>query len=106
MIVRIWRTQVDPARVVEYEQFARERSLPMFRNQPGFLGVLFARSSGDCAVITLWKDCAAVESLKSSPTYRDAVAQIGAAGFLRGEASTDVYDMHGAEVTPALLLGA
>ncbi len=75
----------------------------MFRKQRGFLGVLFARSSSDCAVITLWEDRAAVESLKTSPTYQYTVAQIGATGFLRGEASTDVHDMHGAKVTSALL---
>jgi hypothetical protein len=42
LIVRIWRTGVDPDRALEYREFAQSRSLPMFRNQPGFRGVLFS----------------------------------------------------------------
>ena len=43
MVARIWRTGVKPERFEEYERFARERSLPMFRAQRGFIGVLFMR---------------------------------------------------------------
>ena len=32
---------MDIGRIGEYERFAGDRSLPMFRQQPGFLGVLF-----------------------------------------------------------------
>jgi hypothetical protein len=32
LIVRIWRTGVDPDRALEYREFAQSRSLPMFRN--------------------------------------------------------------------------
>ena len=39
---RIWRTNVDPLRVEEYARFAQDVSLPIFRVQQGFLGVLFA----------------------------------------------------------------
>ena len=43
MVARIWRTGVKPERFEKYERFARERSLPMFRAQRGFIGVLFMR---------------------------------------------------------------
>jgi hypothetical protein len=54
MIVRIWRTQIDQARADEYLDFAQSRSLPMFRAEPGFAGVLFAAREAERAVITLW----------------------------------------------------
>jgi len=38
MIIRIWRTEIQTAHMAEYEKFAQERSLPMFRKQQGFLG--------------------------------------------------------------------
>jgi hypothetical protein len=41
MIVRIWRTGIDGSRAEDYERFARDRSLPMFRAQTGFRGALF-----------------------------------------------------------------
>ena len=43
MIGRIWRTHVLLDRAVEYEAFARDVSLPMFRQQQGFEGVLMLR---------------------------------------------------------------
>jgi hypothetical protein len=53
MIARLWRTQVDLTRLVEYEQFAETRSLPMFRQQRGFLGVFFLREHHNCLVLSL-----------------------------------------------------
>lgn len=53
MIARLWRTQVDVTRRAEYEQFAQEQSLPMFRQQRGFLGVFFLRDHQDCLVLSL-----------------------------------------------------
>ncbi|WP_232668566.1 hypothetical protein [Pseudonocardia sp. TRM90224] len=83
MIARIWRTGLDEARTDEYERFVEERSLPMFRRQDGLVGVLFTRIDGGRAVITLWRDEQAVEALESAADYRETVAAIGAAGFLR-----------------------
>jgi len=53
VIVRIWRTGLDEMRADEYERFAREHSLPMFRRRAGFRGVLFARAEHGRVVITL-----------------------------------------------------
>ena len=96
MIVRIWRTGIDPARASEYERFAEERSLPMFRAQPGFRGVLFTTAAdGGRAVISFWEDDRAVELLDRSETYRETASALGSSGILRGEQSVEVLIAHG-----------
>jgi heme-degrading monooxygenase HmoA len=92
LIVRIWRTGVDPDRALEYREFAQSRSLPMFRNQPGFRGVLFSAAGAVRIVITLWDDAEAAAALDASETYAETVAAIVATGFLRGESTVEVFD--------------
>jgi heme-degrading monooxygenase HmoA len=96
VIVRIWRTGIDPARAEEYERFAGERSLPMFRRQAGFLGVLFA-SGGETerVVLSFWENAGAVEELGRSPTYRETVDELLATGILAGEQTVEVLDVDG-----------
>jgi heme-degrading monooxygenase HmoA len=89
VILRIWKAEIDPARGDEYERFARERSLPMFRSHRGFRGCVFLRSDADCTVITLWDGPEDVAALEESPRYRETVAAIMAAGFVR--AAQDVH---------------
>ncbi|MGW0587504.1 antibiotic biosynthesis monooxygenase family protein [Streptosporangium sp. NPDC002607] len=98
MIMRIWRTQVDEARAAEYERFAAVESLPMFRTQRGFLGLLFGRNGSACAVTTLWEDDAAADALEESPSYRETVARIGAAGFLTGPSVVERFTVHGSHL--------
>jgi heme-degrading monooxygenase HmoA len=96
VIVRIWRTGIDPARAEEYERFAGERSLPMFRRQAGFRGVLFA--SGDeteRVVLSFWENEGAVEELGRSPTYRETVDALLATGILTGEQTVELLDVDG-----------
>jgi heme-degrading monooxygenase HmoA len=95
MLIRIWRTQIDEARAPEYEAFARQRSLPMFKAQQGFAGVLFARDSASCAVISFWRDAAAADALARSACYHDTVSALAATGMLIGEASVEVFELHG-----------
>lgn len=99
MIMRIWRTHLDETRATEYEAFARDVSLPMFKAQPGFRGLLFGRGGGVCTVVTLWDDDDAVDSLERSSAYRETVAQIDAAGFLRGASHVDRLDVHGVDTS-------
>ena len=99
MIVRIWRTGIDPARADEYERFAEQRSLPMFRTQPGFCGVLFTTAAdGGRAVISFWDDERAVELLDRSESYRDTASALGSSGILRGEQTVEVLTAHGGEL--------
>jgi heme-degrading monooxygenase HmoA len=83
VIVRIWRGEIDPARAEEYERFAQERSLPMFRSHAGFRGCSFLRDGADCTVVTLWERLGDAAALEGSDRYRDTVAAIMAAGFVR-----------------------
>jgi heme-degrading monooxygenase HmoA len=99
VIVRIWRTGIDPTRADEYERFAEERSLPMFRAQPGFRGVLFTTAGdGSRAVISFWEDEAAVELLDRSQSYSETAAILGSTGILRGEQSVEVLDVSGGDL--------
>ena len=100
LIVRIWRTRVDPTRLKGSEVFAERHSLPMFRAPRGFLGVVFAGVGSERAVISLWEDAEAVAALDSSPSYRDTVARISATGFLVGSASVEVFAVHGGDLSP------
>ncbi len=99
MIMRIWRTRVNEARAAEYEEFAANVSLPMFRSHRGFEGHLFGRRGGDCVVVTIWKDDAAADALEASARYRDTVDRINAAGFLIGRSQVERFPLHG-DVAP------
>ena len=99
MVARIWRTGVKPERIDEYERLAHERSLPMFLEQRGFIGVLFMREEEDrAAVLTLWEDKKAVEELEASPLYRQTVEIILGSGLLAKEQSVEVFEVHGGQV--------
>jgi heme-degrading monooxygenase HmoA len=98
VIVRIWRTCIDPARADEYERFAAERSLPMFRAQEGYRGVLFTTAGDDTrAVVSFWEDAAALEALDRSESYRETVDALVATGLLGGEQSVELLEVHGGE---------
>jgi hypothetical protein len=83
VIVRIWRATIDPAGAEDYERFARELSLPMFRAHGGFRGCAFQRDGADCTVVTLWAGSEDVAALEASTLYRETVAAIMAVGFVR-----------------------
>ena len=83
MIARIWRATIDPGRAEEYERFAHETSLPMFRAHDGFEGCAFGRDGAACTVVTLWAGPEDVAALEASTLYRETVAAIMAAGFVR-----------------------
>ena len=95
MIVRIWRTQLDNSRMNEFERFERERSLPMFRQQEGFLGVIFLRSQGECAALSLWEDLESVERLSKSKSYRETVQLLESTNLLQGSQSIEVFEERG-----------
>lgn len=103
MIARIWRTGVDEGRAGEYDVFVVERSLPMFRRQPGLRGVFFVRTADGRAAITLWQDLAAAEALATSEDYLDTVEAIKAAGFLRSPQSVEFLPVEQAWLAPDLI---
>lgn len=95
MIARLWRTGVQPGREPEYERFATERSLPMFREQAGCLGVLLLRTPEGRAVLSLWADDGAVAALGVSSAYRETVRRLEATGVLAGAQTVEVFEVHG-----------
>ena len=94
MKCRIWRTNVVPGRFDEYETFARDVSLPMFRAQDGYAGLLMAGEGAERVVITLWRDADAVAALDRSTIYHETVKCIMATGFISGHQSVEVHDVH------------
>jgi heme-degrading monooxygenase HmoA len=96
--VRIWRTRIDLARLSEYERFVEKYSQPMFASQSGFLGVIFSRDGDEVAVLSFWRDLGSVSALEKSTSYQSAAESIGEAGFLTGEPSLDVYEIHAGSV--------
>ena len=107
MILRIWRAGLDPARQEEYRRFEVERCLPMLRRQPGLLGVLFLRESGDrAASVTIWEHGGAVEALESSPSYRETARELAESGLLAGERSVEAFEVAGGILRPEPLISS
>jgi len=102
MIVRLWATRVDKSRSEEYEENERNRSTPMFRAQPGCLGVLFLRSGGESFALTFWRDIEAVERLKTSQSYLEASAFYADSGMLINQPSLQVFEVNGGFLDSAI----
>jgi heme-degrading monooxygenase HmoA len=98
LVARISRTALDRSRALEYDEFARTRSLPMFEHHDGFLGVFFATAGDERVVITLWRDGEAAAALEHSSDYRATVRAIQDAGFLRPPQRVELLDVHGERV--------
>jgi quinol monooxygenase YgiN len=103
MLVRIWRTLVDPAREAEYVAFTQEYSLPMFRQQPGCLGVLFLNAPPNWGALSYWQNDAALAALATSPIYLKTVRQLDETGLLIGPSSVEVFAVHGGFVGNLIL---
>jgi heme-degrading monooxygenase HmoA len=93
MIARIWRTRIDETRADEYLRFAQSRSLPMFRSQQGFVGLLLGRQRADRVVISLWRNLSSAQALDESQTYKTTVAEIEATGFIVGPSTVEVLEV-------------
>jgi hypothetical protein len=93
-LVRVWSTEIDASRAAEYDEFVSTKSIPMFQLQRGFVAALFCGQERERAVITLWRDRAAVDALDTSETYRATVSEIEAASFLRGAQTTEIFELH------------
>lgn len=92
--VRIWRARVDLDRLDEYLRFVDEQSLPMFNRQQGFLGVICSRLGAEVAVLSFWRDEAALDALDTSATYQHTVGRIGETGILIGDSVLDIFEIH------------
>jgi heme-degrading monooxygenase HmoA len=105
MIVRVWRTKLNPVRLEAYRQFERAQCLTMLRKQPGLLGSLFLRdTAGQAVSLTFWEDGGAVEALESSPSYQKMTREMVEEALLAGEPSVEVWDVQSGELRVEALL--
>ena len=102
MLARLWTTGLRPDRLDAYESFARDVSLPMFRQQDGFMGCAMLRSGHEGLVLTFWRDQSAIDALETSPSYRDTVKRIQEANLLADAQHTAIYQLHLIDVAGAV----
>ncbi len=87
---------MDQSQLEEYARFEEERSLPMFCEQPGLIGVFFLREGENrAAALTLWEDMAAVEALATSSSYLRTVQELVDSGLLISGQSVEILHVHG-----------
>jgi quinol monooxygenase YgiN len=95
MLIRIWQLKVKPDRFDELEDFTRTYFLSMFKEQKGCLGVLFTHDENYCAMISIWEDMQAIEKLRDSASYNDAIEKILGSGMLEDEQSVELFETFG-----------
>lgn len=95
MIVRVWNTGYDPARLDDFIAFARERLEPFFRAQDGCLGCFFTHDAVEWRTITFWRDQKAVDTVKDSDIYRTILLDLVNSGLLLGGQQTRIMTVAG-----------
>jgi quinol monooxygenase YgiN len=95
MIVRVWISGYDPARLDDFIAFARDRLEPFFRHQDGCLGCMFNYDDAEWRTVSYWRDLAAIEAVKSSPAYRAMLNELVASGILTGAQSVRIMNVAG-----------
>jgi len=89
----LWRTEFDPERLDELNEFARTRSTPMFDSFPGCMGHLFSHRGDTYLTISMWIGRHAINQAEASDVYKETVGALLATGILRGEQHTEVFDI-------------
>lgn len=103
MIARLWRTGLAPGGDQQYDEFARERSQPMFSQLPGCLGVVFLRGAdGERVVLTLWDNQESVADLASSVLYQDTARDLVDSGCLGEDQSVELLETDAEGSAPML----
>jgi len=92
MIIRLWQAEIRSNRMEQYSQWERTRSLPMFKQQNGCLGVLFLRSDAFCFALSFWRDMNAVADLANSELYNETSKAYEDSGMLIGKATLRVFE--------------
>jgi quinol monooxygenase YgiN len=103
MLVRIWRTRVDPTREEEYIRFTEEFSRPMFQQAPGCLTAVFLNRPPHFGALSYWTDDDALAAFLSSPIYLDTVRRLEETGLLTSQSKSEVFSVHGGFVGDLVL---
>lgn len=92
MIVRLWKVKVNPDRIEQYALWEKTRSLPMFQELQGCLGVFFLRSKEHCLALSMWQGMDAVDALKDCKLYEKTSSDYEQSGMLIGDPELQVYE--------------
>ena len=92
MIARIWHTGIVAGKVDDYQEFANQKSLPMFRQQKGLIGVQILTQKDKSLVITLWNDENDIHKMEQNPVYIQTVNEIIETGFLTDEQHVEIFE--------------
>jgi heme-degrading monooxygenase HmoA len=93
VLLRLWRTEFDPERIEELNEFAKTRSVPMFDSFPGCAGHLFSHHDDTFMTISMWIGHHAIRQAEASDLYRETVDALEATGILRGEQHVEVFEV-------------
>lgn len=93
MLLRIWRTSFDRARLDELQRFADDISSGMFRELEGCLGYSYANRGSEWLTITRWTSQEAIDRAEKSALYQAVVDDIVSRGFLGDTQTTEVYEL-------------
>lgn len=104
MIVRVWTSGYDPARLDDFIAFARERLEPFFRSQDGCLGCMFNYDSEQWRTVSYWRDDDAATAVKTSTVYRAILEDLMASGLLAGTQTVKVMNVAGGRMYAPLPL--
>jgi heme-degrading monooxygenase HmoA len=92
MQVRVWRSDFDPLRAAEYEQFEKD-SLQMWSKQPALNAVHFLRSGPNSAVtMTFWETRSVADAFLESTANKDATKKLEESGLLRGQQKAELLE--------------
>lgn len=95
MLVRIWKTDYDPAGFDRLNEYANRVSLPALSSRPGNRGVLFYQRDGQWWTLTIWENQAAIDALAGDKVYQETVAGILALDVLGKDQSVEICDHAG-----------
>lgn len=82
---------MHPAQVERYREFANSRSMPMFREQPGFREAIFLQDGDEHWVLTVWDSMPDIERLGTSAKYLATARALADSGVLTGEQVVRIF---------------
>ena len=87
MFVHIWRMRARKKRVVEYEKFGRQVTLPSLKKIDGCMGAhfikLFEARKPEYLWLVFWRDHKALEHARTNPLWREQIKRFEAGKFYK-----------------------
>ncbi len=87
MFVHIWRMRARKKRVVEYEKFGRQVTLPSLKKIDGCVGAhfikIFEARKPEYLWLVFWRDHKALEQARTNPLWREQIKRFEAGKFYK-----------------------